>query len=374
MRISTVFVVWKKVETFMALQNNEPRDPPFSSGASYPQISVVIPTYNVEPYIADTLDSLLAQSIPFAQIIIVNDGSTDGTMSVVERYAHRAPLVIVNQPNQGVGAARKKGLSLATGDYVLFCDPDDVVSPQMTSNFVTRLQVNPALELFYFSIRNFVGGPGEMQLKKRKPAPPRTGEFKRGLELFEDLILSDQYHGGTWHYIFKREVCDRFHVSFEGRAHEDHEFSMEIYLNSRDTFVTTDDLYFLRARPGSLTRSVQDEAYVMGAYRAHRASLERLKRHIPSFAHGRETALRYIEKNISVTVRQCVKLGIRLPQDFQKLMRQDVRECRIGPHAKPTLAYPVAVYWAARSRHALRVGWQKIRRRHPKAAAQSGRA
>lgn len=86
---------------------------------SVPKISVVIPTYNVESYIAETLDSLIDQPVPLHEIILINDGSTDGTLAVIEAgFGHRPEVKVVTRDNQGVGAARRNGLALASGEYV----------------------------------------------------------------------------------------------------------------------------------------------------------------------------------------------------------------------------------------------------------------
>ena len=96
-----------------------------------PKITVILPTYNVESYIAETLDSLINQLVPLYEIIVVNDGSTDGTLTLLEsNYAKRQELKIITQDNQGVGASRRNGPVLATGDYFFFCDPDDAASVQ----------------------------------------------------------------------------------------------------------------------------------------------------------------------------------------------------------------------------------------------------
>ncbi|MCP1476579.1 glycosyltransferase involved in cell wall biosynthesis [Pseudomonas koreensis] len=180
---------------------------------------------------------------------MINDGSTDGTLAVIEAgFGHRREVKVVTQVNQGVGAARRNGLALASGEYVFFCDPDDVVSPALFSTRVEQVQSNAALELFYFSKRSYTEVDGEKQLLRRNTAASRNGWFEAGRDSLQDLILSGKYHAATWQYIFKRSVCERFVVRLDGRAHEDHVFSMNIYLHSQATFATAADYYF--QRPG----------------------------------------------------------------------------------------------------------------------------
>lgn len=100
-------------------------------------ISVIVPVYNVENYLAEAVDSVIAQDIGFqnCQLILVDDGSTDGSGAICDRYAekHPANIVVVHRPNAGGSAARNTGLQLAEGRYIHMLDPDDRVSPDAYS-------------------------------------------------------------------------------------------------------------------------------------------------------------------------------------------------------------------------------------------------
>ena len=89
-------------------------------------VSVLIPAYNAEKTINRCLDSILCQTFQDIELIIVNDGSTDNTLSILLNYAEKDKRIIIyNQPNQGVSAARNTGLRNASGDYILYVDSDD---------------------------------------------------------------------------------------------------------------------------------------------------------------------------------------------------------------------------------------------------------
>lgn len=91
-----------------------------------PKISVIIPAYNSEKFIAETLDNMLAQSLKDIEVVVVNDGSSDKTLSIAEKYAEKSNIFkLINQKNSGVSAARNRGLQEATGEYVVFLDADD---------------------------------------------------------------------------------------------------------------------------------------------------------------------------------------------------------------------------------------------------------
>lgn len=107
------------------------------------RVSVIMPVYNGQEYVSAALDSVMAQSLAAAEIIVVNDGSTDDSERVVHewRAAHaEAPLVYLTQTNAGVSAARNNGLDHATGDIVMFCDCDDMLHPEMLSLLTAAME------------------------------------------------------------------------------------------------------------------------------------------------------------------------------------------------------------------------------------------
>ena len=94
-------------------------------------ISVIMPVYNVESYLSNSLTSILEQTVQDITLICINDGSTDSSLSILEEYARRdARIVILNQENKGASAARNKGLDHVHTPYVTFIDADDIVHPQ----------------------------------------------------------------------------------------------------------------------------------------------------------------------------------------------------------------------------------------------------
>ena len=96
-----------------------------------PKISVIIPIYNTAAYLPRCLDSILQNTYRSLEIICVNDGSTDDSAVILERYAAAdSRIIAVNQENAGVSAARNTGLDMATGDFIAFVDSDDWVHPQ----------------------------------------------------------------------------------------------------------------------------------------------------------------------------------------------------------------------------------------------------
>jgi glycosyltransferase involved in cell wall biosynthesis len=103
-------------------------------------ISVILPVYNVEPYLCMCLDSVIQQTYTDLEIILIDDGSTDRSGIICDSYARKdSRIVVLHQPNQGVSAARNKGLDICTGAYISFVDPDDYID-------------NDLLEILYSSL------------------------------------------------------------------------------------------------------------------------------------------------------------------------------------------------------------------------------
>ncbi|MFZ0847075.1 MAG: glycosyltransferase family A protein [Pseudolabrys sp.] len=107
-----------------------------------PKVSVLIPAFNAEKFIGDTLKSVFRQTWKNIEIIVVNDGSTDGTAAVVKRLA-RTNLTLIEQENRGQTAALNKGLKHATGDFVQYLDADDLIDPDKIEQQMARLLDNP---------------------------------------------------------------------------------------------------------------------------------------------------------------------------------------------------------------------------------------
>ena len=98
------------------------------------KISVIIPVYNVEKYIGQCLDSIVNQTYKNLEIIIVNDGTKDNSMRVVEKYLSDKRIKIINKENGGLSDARNKGILASTGSYIALVDSDDLIADTFVEN------------------------------------------------------------------------------------------------------------------------------------------------------------------------------------------------------------------------------------------------
>ena len=114
-------------------------------------VSVIIPVYNAAPWLAATIESVLGQSTPPRQVIVVNDGSTDQSVAIAQRYLPQIELV--QQPNAGCAHARNRGVALATGDYLAFLDADDYWTSEKLALQLAAFAQTPALEAVWGQVK-----------------------------------------------------------------------------------------------------------------------------------------------------------------------------------------------------------------------------
>src|SRR5262249_507414 len=138
-------------------------------------ISVVVPSFNAGRWIAASLDSVLAQTLPPGEVVVVDDGSTDDTPQVLASFGDR--VRVVRAAHAGLAAARNLGLALASGDWVAFQDADDVARPDRLALLQAHLDVAPGLDGVFADGERLDGG--ERLLPRpcpaRVPRPPRPG-------------------------------------------------------------------------------------------------------------------------------------------------------------------------------------------------------
>jgi glycosyltransferase involved in cell wall biosynthesis len=113
-------------------------------------VSIIIPAYNADRFMAATLDSVLAQTFTDFEVIVVNDGSTDRTQAIVERYVQQdARIQLINHPNQGVGLTRQRGKAVAQGVFIAFLDADDLWLPDNLAAHMRHFADNPSLGISF---------------------------------------------------------------------------------------------------------------------------------------------------------------------------------------------------------------------------------
>jgi glycosyltransferase involved in cell wall biosynthesis len=210
-------------------------------------LSIIIPCYNVENYIEQCLNSIVQQAVLPKEIICIDDGATDDTAVIIQAFAEKFSCVkYLYQTNQGVSQARNAGINQATGQYIQFVDPDDILHPNLFATFLNIFNIDGAIELFYFENQRFE----ELENLEFNNNDNNLIKFSSGNELFAYLIEKERYPAACWKYIFKKKMLN---VRFEGRNHEDHLITLNILLSANLSYYTKAPLYYYRKRSNSLT-------------------------------------------------------------------------------------------------------------------------
>ncbi|MBN1200761.1 MAG: glycosyltransferase [Anaerolineae bacterium] len=141
----------------------------------YPLVSIVIPSYNHKQYVWQTVDSCLTQTYPHCEIIVVDDGSTDGTGEMLkQRYGDRIRYIC--QDNRGLPVARNVGTQAARGDFIHYCDADDQLLPQKVARCMDVLLDNPDVTLVYTHCE-YVEADGRTVIPRPQPELPSGDVF-----------------------------------------------------------------------------------------------------------------------------------------------------------------------------------------------------
>lgn len=168
-----------------------------------PKISVIIPVYRAEEYLAQSLDSVLAQRGCDFEIVLVNDGSPDRSPEICREYAARdARIRLLNKPNGGVSSARNMGLDAATGEWILFLDADDWLAPDA---FVTLAPYMDDYEVIRFAIMDIFEG-GRTHVRKLTPAANRDMALSQ--------VLGHRTIIGVGGTMYRRSLFEQWGVRF----------------------------------------------------------------------------------------------------------------------------------------------------------------
>lgn len=213
-----------------------------------PTISLIIPVYNVLPYLRKCLDSVAAQAYPALEVILVNDGSTDGGLAILEEYAAKYPhFHCYTIENSGLGGARNYGLTKATGEYILFLDSDDYIA----ENCVEVLMSAAAKTDSDIIISNCcdVTEDGTVLLQYKHQYRSATTSLSQ-----EPEILFNR--ASAWGKLYKRSLLEGF--SFVSREwYEDMRLIPKLYLHAKSITYVDDSLFYYVQRKGSIMNSAK---------------------------------------------------------------------------------------------------------------------
>ncbi|MBC5841474.1 glycosyltransferase [Flavobacterium sp. F-380] len=226
-----------------------------------PQISVIVPVYNVEKYIEDCVNSLLNQTFKQCEFIFVNDGSTDKSAVLIASFAEKdSRIILLNQQNKGVSVARNQGLAIARGKYIGFVDADDWVEHDLYQKLFDNMETHQ-VDLVLYNMFSYVDGK-QYDTAYDFPAATVLGLDFIQNELWRHLIEKDDLYSSC-NKLFKASIINENKIIFPpGNAlSEDNVFNLK-YFNKIKQFLYLDYTgYHYREVAGSAMRSVLKKDY-----------------------------------------------------------------------------------------------------------------
>lgn len=212
------------------------------------KISVIVPVYNVEKYIQKCISSIINQIYKELEIIIVNDGTKDNSIKIVEEKFKDSRIIILNKENGGLSSARNEGLKIATGDYISFVDSDDWIDINLYKNIVENLIDEDIIIFNYLKVEGNDYPIIKLNDKKLK-------DFNKGYLFYKTTDYA------CWNKLYKREYLENIKPKFlEGIIYEDIFWGMEtLYQTNKVKFLNIPGYYYRINRNGSILNTLSDE-------------------------------------------------------------------------------------------------------------------
>lgn len=289
-----------------------------------PLLTIVIPVYNAENYLKPCLDSVAAQEFTDYELVLVDDGSQDGSGRICDEYAVRDPRIrVIHQSNGGQAAARNRGIDVAVGDYVGFCDNDDILHPSI---FRVLLE-NAGAAGADISACSY----NERDMRGKVSHDRHSGETlylsnREGMEQFLSREKMDIY---VWTKIYRRTFLETHGIRFEqGRNDEDFLFNYAAFRRAGQTVFTDRALYTYNVRDDSECRMFYKKdlrRYLHNTlYRTYKIE-SGIRREYPELLSlAKRQTIRYH----IMMIGRIIQTGYRLSEPYFSYMMRYLRENR----------------------------------------------
>lgn len=212
-------------------------------------VSVIIPAYNAEGFITETVTSVINQSFTNWKLIIINDGSTDNTLSVIEKLSKEDKRIsFITKPNTGVSDTRNIGITEAKGDLIAFLDADDVWLPTNLEKKISYLKSHPDVDFVFSNMLQ-----ADRYLQNQTPAPQG-----KDTNIFDDLLLwNGEVIPGPSSNLVVRKKCLDAGIRFDKRLTTIADQNFTVQLSAKFTGkLLPEALWIYRVIPGSMSKSL----------------------------------------------------------------------------------------------------------------------
>lgn len=298
-------------------------------------ISVIVPVYNVERYLDECVQSVLRQTYTDLEILLIDDGSTDASGAICDRYASQHGNVrVVHNRNQGPAASRKCGIGMARGELVMFVDADDWISGNMLTLMEAEL-CNSGADIVFCTYED-VYKNGKIVGQCPLPQEDVTGWSSFARSVYE-IHGTRSLATGPWAKLYRKKLFENIDFREHITIGEDYTMLLQVLKNASSVRVLTATLYHRRMFGGNISRS--------GYTDRHRQALDNYLQVrdglIQAFPQYRVEILGYhIEYEMAVITAMCRNGNYdrpvirKLSRDLRRNMREILVKCRIPLYMK----------------------------------------
>ncbi len=260
-----------------------------------PKVSIIIPVYNVEKYLRQSLDSAINQTLKDIEIICVDDCSTDSSSDILKEYAEKdSRIAIIKQEvNEGLSSSRNVAMKIAKGDYIMFLDSDDWLELDACEKLYNQISKYNN-DFVVFNINKYYESKGT------KKEVNRLENFAYVLDnhntKVSDLDINFLKGAECWYKIYNRDFLINNNIFFEGKKYEDSLFSLKIFIFAKSISFLNGFFYNYRKRNDSITGNYDNNVFFI---QQNRACFEYLKK------NNIENKEKYIYAKLITGIRGC---------------------------------------------------------------------
>lgn len=216
-----------------------------------PLVSIVVPIYNVEDYIEKCVDSILHQTYQNLEVILVNDGSTDNSRAIIEKYTVDSRCLIIDKVNGGLSSARNAGIRVAHGKYMYFIDSDDYIEPIAVERLVERMEETFA-DFCCYRIRFYHDDFFKLY------GDSFSCDVLTSEDIFQDAVIGKNIKTTAWSKFFDHDFLkDNNLMFYEGIINEDYLFTLQCAVCAKKVVFLDVPLYNALQRPDSISRNMK---------------------------------------------------------------------------------------------------------------------
>lgn len=289
-------------------------------------ISVIIPVFNTIKYLDAAVESVINQSYKDLEIILVDDGSTDGSSLRCDEYADKDQRIkVIHKDNGGQSSARNMALDIAKGEYVCFADSDDISHKEMLAVLYNMITAYDA-DLAVCECREFPEGSLDSSYIKEVTCDVNKYKNIRVLENDEKYNMLTELqtrYSAPWVKLYKRELFDKVRF-LEGHLHEDQRLLADIVMKVNKVVLCDEELYYYMTRSGSSTQKPLDKSRMMDSINAIFYACELLKP--AGVTDAQRTMARHTLNQIMFYYEEVEKLNMDNVAELRKNLRVKFKE------------------------------------------------